>query len=222
MHAGERGPRLARTPVPPFVFPALAIENDVVAFIEPEGEQWNACDRPTMRQHRRLLRIFKLGFRDVAPRPVRASIAAPVIDGRPLAVSAGKVFFRSSEREMAGRQSIALPLPLDAFNALLSADGRFVAFETGQQLVPSDTNAISDVYVHDIGAGTFERVSVTDGEAQGTGTVPVRPTAPTFRPSPPTATSSRSSPRIPTWSRATRTAWSTSSCAIAPPGRRRA
>lgn len=180
----SEGRAVARTPVPPFVFSALAIENDVVAFIEPEQKQGSLCDVTGDGDHMDgVLRVVRRTpvpvpnadpplVTDLSPTPVRAVDPAPVIDGRPLAVSGGKVFFRSSESEMAARQTTTLPIPSFTANALLSADGRFVVFETDQQLVPSDTNAVSDVYVHDVAGGTFERVSVTDGEAQGSGSVP--------------------------------------------------
>ena len=52
----------------------------------------------------------------------------------------------------------------------LSADGRFVAFESSaDDLVAGDSNGISDVFVRDLVAGTTERVSVdsSGGEADG-------------------------------------------------------
>jgi Tol biopolymer transport system component len=48
-----------------------------------------------------------------------------------------------------------------SFSPALSADGRFVAFESeASNLVPGDTNGERDVFVHDRQAGTTERVSV--------------------------------------------------------------
>ena len=109
---------------------------------------------------------MQLGIGDIAPTPVRAVDPSSVIDGRPLTVSAGKVFFRSSEREMARRAE--QPLPVE-FEGVLAANGRWVAFNTTAQLVMSDTNPDNDVYVYDVENGTYERVSLTDGDAQGTG-----------------------------------------------------
>ena len=52
----------------------------------------------------------------------------------------------------------------------LSADGRFVAFDSEMtNLVPGDTNATSDVFVHDRVTGQITRVSVATGGAQATG-----------------------------------------------------
>ena len=55
-----------------------------------------------------------------------------------------------------------------AFNPSISADGRYVAFTTGWQLVPEDTNENLDVYVRDMDIpsgqpGALELVSALDG-----------------------------------------------------------
>src|SRR5262249_22715068 len=55
-------------------------------------------------------------------------------------------------------------------NPVISADGRYVAFESkASNLVAGDTNAALDVFVHDRTTGTTERVSVDTGGAQRTG-----------------------------------------------------
>ena len=52
----------------------------------------------------------------------------------------------------------------------LSADGRFVAFESdATNLVAGDTNDATDVFVHDRQTGTTERVSVASSGVQGSG-----------------------------------------------------
>jgi Tol biopolymer transport system component len=52
----------------------------------------------------------------------------------------------------------------------ISADGRFVAFRSGaRDLVPGDTNGVSDVFVRDRLAGTTGRVSVGPSGIQGNG-----------------------------------------------------
>ena len=54
-----------------------------------------------------------------------------------------------------------------SFNPTMSADGRYVAFESeATDLVPSDTNGSRDVFVRDRQAGTVQRVSVHDNESQ--------------------------------------------------------
>ncbi len=55
-------------------------------------------------------------------------------------------------------------------SASISADGRFVAFESfAADLVAGDTNGFLDVFVHDRQSGTTERVSVATSGTQGDG-----------------------------------------------------
>jgi Tol biopolymer transport system component len=55
-------------------------------------------------------------------------------------------------------------------NPAISADGRYVAFESeASNLVPGDTNGDPDVFVHDRQAGVTERVSVDSSGNQGMG-----------------------------------------------------
>ncbi len=50
----------------------------------------------------------------------------------------------------------------------ISADGRFVAFESSAtNLVPGDTNGKRDIFVHDRQTKTTERVSISSGGAEG-------------------------------------------------------
>jgi archaellum component FlaF (FlaF/FlaG flagellin family) len=50
----------------------------------------------------------------------------------------------------------------------ISADGRYVAFQSdATNLVPGDTNSVTDVFLRDRQAGTTERVSVDSGGVQG-------------------------------------------------------
>ena len=58
----------------------------------------------------------------------------------------------------------------DSYDPVLSADGRFVAFHSeASNLVPGDTNALSDVFVRDLALGTTVRVSTDSLGAQGNG-----------------------------------------------------
>ncbi len=56
-----------------------------------------------------------------------------------------------------------------SFDAVISADGRFVAFESSaSNLVPNDSNATKDIFVHDRTTGQTSRVSVgAAGGVQG-------------------------------------------------------
>ena len=56
------------------------------------------------------------------------------------------------------------------YNGVISADGRWVAFESGaSNLVVGDTNGEGDVFVYDRRTGTTARVSVGPGGAQANG-----------------------------------------------------
>ena len=55
-----------------------------------------------------------------------------------------------------------------ASHAVISADGRFVAFKSGAaNLVPSDTNGVADIFVRDRATQTIERVSISTAGAEG-------------------------------------------------------
>jgi len=55
-------------------------------------------------------------------------------------------------------------------NEVISADGRFVAFQSGAtNLVPMDTNTFTDIFVYDRQTDTIARVSVTSAGAQAAG-----------------------------------------------------
>ena len=55
-----------------------------------------------------------------------------------------------------------------SINPELSFDGRFVVFESlASNLVPGDTNAVSDVFFHDRQTGTTERISKSSSGVQG-------------------------------------------------------
>jgi LPXTG-site transpeptidase (sortase) family protein len=57
-----------------------------------------------------------------------------------------------------------------SYNAAISADGRYVAFESvASNLVSGDTNGARDVFVHDRQTGTTTRVSVASSGTQGNG-----------------------------------------------------
>jgi len=74
-----------------------------------------------------------------------------------------------------------------AQNPSISADGRYVAFSTGQQLVPADVNPNVDVYVRDMtvparSPGAYELVSARSGGAQPASYAPRVPSAPGLDP----------------------------------------
>ena len=71
----------------------------------------------------------------------------------------------TGKTERVSVSSAGLEGDADSYAPALSADGRYVAFDsTASNLVPEDTNSACDVFVHDRATGKTERVSVgTDG-----------------------------------------------------------
>ena len=56
-----------------------------------------------------------------------------------------------------------------SFEPAISGDGKFVVFQSfASNLVANDTNGFGDIYVHDLLAGTTERVSVATDGSEGT------------------------------------------------------
>lgn len=174
---------VVRVSDPPFRFPAVALENDVLAFLESEALQ-NACaENEDHDAADAIVRVFRLGAGELSISPLPgfpqippATDAALKIDGAAVAVSNGRVFYRASEAAMARRRteraSVAtggVQAPAGGGSPSLSYDGRLVVFASSSPLVPGDTNAQTDVFLHDRAAGTTERVSVATGGGQGDG-----------------------------------------------------
>jgi Tol biopolymer transport system component len=71
---------------------------------------------------------------------------------------------------MVSVSSTGAPSDSFSFGAAVSADGRYVAFNSdASTLVPGDTNGTGDVFVRDLRHGTTSRVSVSGTGAQGEG-----------------------------------------------------
>lgn len=81
------------------------------------------------------------------------------------------VFVRDRLTEITTRSSVnstGNQGDFDAFNPAISADGRFVAFESNStNLVAADTNNISDIFLHDRLNGTTTRISVGSTGQEG-------------------------------------------------------
>lgn len=81
------------------------------------------------------------------------------------------VFVRDRQSATTERVSVGgggLQGNLGSYTPSISSDGRFVAFESlATNLVPGDSNGISDVFVRDRLTSTTERVSVDSGGSQG-------------------------------------------------------
>ena len=69
---------------------------------------------------------------------------------------------------LASVDSAGLPGNGGSFGPALSADGRYVAFASeANNLVIGDTNAATDVFMHDYQTGTTTRMSVSSAGVQG-------------------------------------------------------
>jgi len=175
---GSPGRAVARIQQPPFSFPALAAEGDLLAFLEPEQWQGNADANANGRVFDTTLKAYRLGAGEISdPMAPLAAEATPLVGGRSLAASNGLLFVRSAES--AGATQVSTRVSVDsagaqatggAFGSVfpsLSGDGRWVAFSShATNLVPDDTNNVSDTFVHDRLTGTTTRVSVGHTGAQ--------------------------------------------------------
>src|SRR5262249_19228962 len=98
---GEDGLATIRIHEPPFSFPAVATAGDVVALLESEPAQGAGDLTSDINGDGdvadSILRVFRLGSPEAPLAVPRAVDALPVIDHRPLVISGGRVFVRSSE-----------------------------------------------------------------------------------------------------------------------------
>lgn len=170
---------------PPFSYPAVAVEGDTLAFLESELGENRCFENGDDDLADAILRIERIGVGEtIYGTPLRAVDPAPKIDGRPLAVSSGRVFVLSSEVAMAKRRTERVSVGPGGLQANggpafqptspgISADGRFVAFASAATNLlgaGGDTNGVQDVFVHDRDTGSTERVSVGPGGLQANAT----------------------------------------------------
>ncbi len=160
------GRAVVRISEPPFNFPASAIENDILAFLESEPGQ-KQCDIDGNGDvSGAIARVFKLGSGEIPMSPPRAVDAGLVVNGQSLAVSNGRVFFRSSEREMAARTTTRASLTTggagpnaDSLVSTVSYDGRLVIFSsTATDLPNPNLFGCESLYIRDRVANTLEQI----------------------------------------------------------------
>lgn len=157
---GSNGIAGTRIQQAPFSFPALVSEGNVVAFLQAEpleGEQdanGNGAVADT------LLRVFRLSGATAqeisSTAPPTTVDAAPVLDGRSLALSNGRLFYRRSETASAHRRTVRVSANADGGDATphsppfaaiatdapsLSGNGRFVVFHSLAQDLEATTGA---------------------------------------------------------------------------------
>lgn len=162
-----------------FRYPVLAADGDTIAFLEPEPLECDetgspaACDRNgNQRVLETLLRAYRVtgGTATHLTAGVETPAdAEPVIDGRSLALSQGKLFFRTAEASNAtwihklsssqtttttsGNDHSGFSATSDFFlvdQVSISRDDRYVAFTSkATDLVAGDGNVAADVFLHD-------------------------------------------------------------------------
>jgi hypothetical protein len=218
--ANSTGRAVTRVRELPFTFSAVAAENDLVAFLEAEPLQFARDANGDGDVFDTILRVFRIGDDGAENLLVGLELAAdaePLIDGRSVVLSEGRLFFRTSELLAARRRTALEPIEgasraltptwvsedgrsfhvfspsfvrdrmvgtatalsgISAPRPALSADGRFIVFDSvASDLVPGDTNGVSDTFVRDRdadgdgifdepGAVSTERVSVVSGGTQ--------------------------------------------------------
>jgi len=177
---GAPGVGVVRIHDPPFSFPPLALERDVVAFLESEVAQGFQDQNQNGNVADSILRVFRLSGGAVeltaSANPLAVS-AAPRLNGRSIVISNGRVFFRTPEdgsaRQRTERASVAADgtgPEAGSFSGQpsLSADGRFVAFSSNAcNLVPLTGCGHSQVYAHDRQTGSTKLLSAAPDGTPG-------------------------------------------------------
>jgi hypothetical protein len=180
------GRAVIRTQQTPFSFPAVATEGNVVAFLESEAitnapplaSPHLACDMNGDGDTAdAILRVFKLASGEVVPAVTNpVADGALLVNGRALAVSNGRVFFRSPEAGNATQHTKRVNL--DSMDnqvsfgelwivggssgaAMLSDDGRYITFESNDTAIVPGANGFRNIYVRDLRLGTNELISVS-------------------------------------------------------------
>jgi Tol biopolymer transport system component len=164
----------------PFSFPAIAVEDDVLAFLESEMDQ-DRCEANNDDDFDdAILRIVRLDQPEtVYGPPLRAVDPATKINGRPLVVSNGLVFVRSSEAAMSKRNTVRASTCGNKFcefdsgsgSAVISGDGLVVAYTTDATNAdnPLEMENDDDVFVSVAPFGGASRISVASGGGEALG-----------------------------------------------------
>jgi Tol biopolymer transport system component len=161
----------------PFTFPAVAVENDMLALLESESAE--DCEtNGNFDLSNAVLRVFQLGGGELSASvsPARSVDASPRVNGQSLVVSGGRVFYRQSGLDQAGKTTERVNLVTGggqttscgiaganpgSGSVSISANGRFVAFSSDfPNFDPGDGNTNVDIFVHDRMTGVTEWVSV--------------------------------------------------------------
>jgi hypothetical protein len=163
----------------PYTYPAVAVENDTVAFIESESGQ-GICDQNGDDDAvDGLLRIFRLGVGETTIATPPTVDTAPKIDGGPHALSGGRAYVRASEPARAAHETELASRDATTGDAAggevfgLSNDGRYVLFASRSDAIlpPGQiSNGLAyDDFIYDRVTQTNTRVSVAFGGGDGNG-----------------------------------------------------
>ncbi len=147
----------------PFTLPALALEGTVAAFIESEAGEGNCDENGDGDRTDGILRVFTVPGSELTAgvSPARAVDLSPKIDGRTLAVSNGRVFFRSPAGttqhtdDLVSLETLGDPAAnstsagtvlqvFDTGSALLTGDARNAGAQSITSLCPADLVAVTN------------------------------------------------------------------------------
>ena len=130
-----------------FEQPAVAVEDDVVAFLQAEAYEGGIDVNGDGDRLDTMLRVFRLGGAGAQPVSLATDPAADgmtVVDGASLALSDGLLFARLSEQDESTR-SLRSPPSLPAFSSgTATRDGRFQYFNSDFSVDVHDTNGLID------------------------------------------------------------------------------
>jgi len=168
-----------RMSVPPLRLPAGTTSGDILAFVESETGQ-NGCDMTGDGDVTDgILRVFRQG---APPEELTAGLDLgidpfPLVNGRSLALSGGRVFYRASETQHALYRTDRMSVSGEggeifgsgARNPATDEIQVQLAWDTDAAVDPGDTNGIRDVYVDNLIWGDPERYSVAPGGGNANG-----------------------------------------------------
>jgi Tol biopolymer transport system component len=171
---GSDGRAVLEVLQPPYAFPAVAVEDDVLAFLEPEIHQGDCSVAPYCDKNSdgdavdQFLRVYRRNMASTAAIDMTANLpaqlaadAALLINDRSLAVSNGHVFFRVPESAAAPETTIRLSQnasgvggnnlsTVNPYGSAFSADARYLVFESwATNLLASPTAGGHQVFRYD-------------------------------------------------------------------------
>jgi cysteine-rich repeat protein len=139
-----------------FTKPAVAVEDDVFAFLESEVDEGGVPQNDDGDAEDSLLRVYRVEpggiLTDLLAGANIATDEAPLVDDQPLVISDGIVFYRESEPdgtkqaapEIVSRDEQGNPGTEFVRDLDMTPDGRFVVFVTRSVLVESSRECLDD------------------------------------------------------------------------------